>query len=55
MLEHPFHVVLHLPMFSRVACDPGQGHAEAWTGWMGWENYAKTDKLFKGWYCHEQN
>ncbi|XPS98274.1 hypothetical protein M3J09_007482 [Ascochyta lentis] len=41
--------------FYERPCNPSDGHAEAWTGWMGWQNYAPTDKKFKGWYCFEQS
>lgn len=39
----------------RTPCDPNSGRAERWVGWMGWENYASTEKKFKGWYCFEQS
>ena len=39
---------------NRKPCDPNDGLTEVWPGWTGWENYATTDKKFKGWYCFEQ-
>ncbi|KAJ8107614.1 hypothetical protein OPT61_g8741 [Boeremia exigua] len=30
--------------FYETPCDPGKGHAEAWVGWSGWENFVPTDK-----------
>lgn len=39
----------------RVPCDPNAGYTETWEGWKGWENYAWTDKKFKGWYCLEHD
>ncbi|KAF1924505.1 uncharacterized protein M421DRAFT_402290 [Didymella exigua CBS 183.55] len=41
--------------FYESPCDPNNGLAEIWEGWVGWQNYIDTDKNFRGWYCFEQN